>query len=155
MGHWVTSGSSAWCSGRLLGLRRTAVYAMIDYPLLSDMMVHHMDMVRYVTGHDFAWVRADAFQPKWSWFNGHAGVTITGEMTNGAVFTQSEPGAATAGTRHGMATGTSRGRRGYNRGIRTSSNCICRPTARAGIRSARMSRWLQVMNRAGVDFARV
>jgi predicted dehydrogenase len=65
-----------------------AYYRLIDHPLLSDMMVHHLDMVRYVTGLDFAWLRASAFQPKWSWFKGHAGVTFTGEMTNGASFTE-------------------------------------------------------------------
>ncbi|HYF52249.1 MAG TPA: Gfo/Idh/MocA family oxidoreductase [Planctomycetota bacterium] len=73
-----------WKTGRFA---RESYYAQIDFPLLSDMMVHHMDMVRYVTGLDFAWLRASSFQPKWSWFKGDAGVTFTGEMTNGASFT--------------------------------------------------------------------
>jgi predicted dehydrogenase len=62
-------------------------YAQIDHPLLTDMMVHHIDMVRYVTGLDISSLRATAFQPRWSWFKGHAGVTLTAEMTNGAHFT--------------------------------------------------------------------
>jgi len=62
-------------------------YRRIEHPLLTDMMVHHVDMVRSVTGLDFDWLRATAFQPTWSWFDGAAGVTLTGEMTNGALFT--------------------------------------------------------------------
>jgi predicted dehydrogenase len=73
-----------WKTGRF---SRDSFYTQIEHPLLTDMLVHHVDMVRYVTGLDFAWLRAHAFQPAWSWFQGDAGVTLTGEMSNGALFT--------------------------------------------------------------------
>jgi predicted dehydrogenase len=73
-----------WKTGRF---SKDSFYTRIEHPLLTDMMVHHMDMVRYVTGLNFAWLSASSFQPKWSWFEGDAGVTFTGKMTNGALFT--------------------------------------------------------------------
>jgi predicted dehydrogenase len=73
-----------WKTGRFSA---NSYYTHIDHPLLSDMMIHHLDMVRYVTGLDFGWLQATGFQPQWSWFKGDAGVALTGEMSNGAHFT--------------------------------------------------------------------
>ena len=46
----------------------------MDFPLLVDMAIHHMDLIRYVTGRNIVKVTTLSFQPDWSWYAHHAGL---------------------------------------------------------------------------------
>jgi len=57
------------------------------YPLVKDMAIHHVDLMRYLTGLDPLAVSAVSWKPTWSWFNGDPSVSAVFEMTGGAVVT--------------------------------------------------------------------
>jgi predicted dehydrogenase len=58
---------------------------LMEYPLLLDMGIHHVDLLRYVTGADVVSLYARSFLPKWSWYHHGDGLAMTFELSNGAV----------------------------------------------------------------------
>jgi len=58
---------------------------LMQYPLLLDMGIHHVDLLRYVTGADVVSVYARSFLPSWSWYKHDPGLSMTFEMSNGAI----------------------------------------------------------------------
>jgi len=40
----------------------------MEHPLVSDMSIHHFDLMRAVTGREPVSVRAQTWRPEWSWF---------------------------------------------------------------------------------------
>jgi len=60
---------------------------LMQYPLLLDMGIHHVDLLRYVTGTDVVSVFARTFHPSWSWYQHDDGLAMTFELANGAVGT--------------------------------------------------------------------
>ena len=54
-------------------IRRSTVEAWRErmaHPFLLDFAIHHLDLIRYVTGEDVREVSAVSFRPAWSWFAG-------------------------------------------------------------------------------------
>lgn len=45
-------------------------YNWIDYPLISDMSIHHFDLMRYLLNADPVSIYAISHNPSWSWFKG-------------------------------------------------------------------------------------
>lgn len=58
----------------------------MDYPVLEDMICHHLDAVRYITGEEAVSVFCESWNPKWSRFSGKASTNLFAEMSNGARF---------------------------------------------------------------------
>ena len=58
---------------------------LMDYPLLIDMGIHHVDLLRYLTGADVVSVYARSFRPVWSWYIHEPGLAMTFELSNGAI----------------------------------------------------------------------
>jgi len=58
---------------------------LMQYPLLLDMSIHHVDLLRFVTGVEVVSVYARSFHPAWSWYQHDSGLTMTFELSNGAV----------------------------------------------------------------------
>ncbi len=48
----------------------------MPYPLLIDMAIHHLDLIRAVTGRDITHVTAHTFRPQWSWYDHHPGLKM-------------------------------------------------------------------------------
>ncbi len=61
----------------------------MEFPLLVDMAIHHMDLIRYVTGRDVVKVTAQTFNPNWSWYQHHAGLKMLLELEGGLPFSYS------------------------------------------------------------------
>lgn len=61
----------------------------MPYVLLVDMAVHHIDLIRYVTGRNIEKITAVTFNPPWSWYKHHAGLKMVMELTGGATFSYS------------------------------------------------------------------
>jgi predicted dehydrogenase len=61
----------------------------MEFPLLIDMSIHHLDLIRAVTGRDIAAVTAMTFNPRWSWFKHHAGLKMLLELDDGLMFSYS------------------------------------------------------------------
>jgi predicted dehydrogenase len=59
------------------------------FPLLVDMAIHHMDLIRAVTGRNIARVTAQTFNPPWSWYEHHAGLKMLLELEGGLPFSYS------------------------------------------------------------------
>ena len=59
------------------------------YPLLIDMAIHHLDLIRCVTGQNIVKVTAQSFRPAWSWFQHDPGLKMLLELENGAAFSYS------------------------------------------------------------------
>lgn len=60
---------------------------LMEYPLLIDMGIHHVDLLRFLTGTDVVSVYARSFRPKWSWYQHEPGLAMTFELSNGAAGT--------------------------------------------------------------------
>lgn len=41
----------------------------LEFPLLMDVSIHHLDMLRYLTGAEVINISAHAWTPVWSWYN--------------------------------------------------------------------------------------
>jgi len=54
------------------------------YPVLVDMAIHHVDLIRFVTGLDAVSVRGEAWNPPWSNYRGDCSSSLVFEMENGA-----------------------------------------------------------------------
>jgi predicted dehydrogenase len=61
----------------------------MEYPLLLDMAIHHLDLVRFVTGRDVEKVLAWSFRPEWSWFRHDPGLKLLLELEGGLPFSYS------------------------------------------------------------------
>lgn len=54
------------------------------YPVLQDMAIHHVDLIRAVTGLDAVRARGEAWNPPWSHYDGDCSSSVVFEMNNGA-----------------------------------------------------------------------
>lgn len=59
-----------------------SVYEMTE-PLLSEGSIHHMDMIRYLSGSDCKSMQGISWNPKWSTFTGNSNTLNLMEMQNG------------------------------------------------------------------------
>jgi len=59
------------------------------FPLLVDMSIHHLDLIRAVTGRNVTRVTAHTFNPPWSWYGHHAGLKMLLELEGGVPFSYS------------------------------------------------------------------
>ena len=55
----------------------------MDFPVLEDMICHHLDAFRYITGQEAVSVYTEAWNPGWSQFTGRASNTVLAVMTGG------------------------------------------------------------------------
>ncbi len=61
----------------------------MEFPLLLDMAIHHLDMIRAVTGRNIARITAQSFNPDWSWYQHDAGLKMLMELDDGTPFSYS------------------------------------------------------------------
>lgn len=61
----------------------------MEFPLLVDMSIHHIDLIRAVTGRNIVRVTATTFNPSWSWFKHDAALKMLLELEGGIVFSYS------------------------------------------------------------------
>ena len=54
----------------------------MDHPLLSDMGIHHFDLLRYITGLEPLSVRGESWNPPWSKNEGDTSVSLTFTLEN-------------------------------------------------------------------------
>jgi predicted dehydrogenase len=59
------------------------------FPLLVDMAIHHLDLIRAVTGRNIAKVTARTFNPSWSWYEHDPGLKMLLELDDGTPFSYS------------------------------------------------------------------
>ena len=59
------------------------------FPLLVDMAIHHLDLIRATTGRNIAKVTARTFKPAWSWYQHHPGLKMLLELDDGTPFSYS------------------------------------------------------------------
>lgn len=59
------------------------------FPLLVDMAIHHLDLIRFVTGQNIAQVMAQSFRPRWSSFEHEPGLKILMQLEDGRGFSYS------------------------------------------------------------------
>jgi predicted dehydrogenase len=52
-------------------------------PLLMDVAIHHLDLLRYFTSEEAEQVTGCTFNPPWSWYTGHASAHFQIQMTGG------------------------------------------------------------------------
>jgi predicted dehydrogenase len=61
----------------------------MQFPLLVDMAIHHLDLIRAVTGRNIARVTARTFKPSWSWYEHDSGLKMLLELDDGTPFSYS------------------------------------------------------------------
>ena len=61
----------------------------MEFPLLVDMAIHHIDLIRAVTGKNIRRVTAHTFNPAWSWYQHHAGLKMLLELDGETSFSYS------------------------------------------------------------------
>ncbi len=61
----------------------------MEYPLLVDMSIHHLDLIRFITGRNIVKVTAQTFRPEWSWYQHHPGLKMLMELDGGMPFSYS------------------------------------------------------------------
>jgi predicted dehydrogenase len=61
----------------------------MDFPLLVDMSIHHIDLIRAVTGKNIRRVTARTFNPTWSWYKHHAGLKMLFDLNDNVPFSYS------------------------------------------------------------------
>jgi len=61
----------------------------MDFPLLVDMAIHHVDLIRCVTGRNIVKVTALSFKPSWSWYAHDPGLKMLLELDDGTAFSYS------------------------------------------------------------------
>lgn len=69
-------------------------YTTMPYPLLTDMGIHHFDLLRYVLGREPVRVEARSWNPPWGWHAGDAGHTAIVEFEGGLIGTHHALGAS-------------------------------------------------------------
>ena len=61
----------------------------MEFPLLLDMAIHHLDLIRAITGRNIARITAQSFNPAWSWYQHDAGLKMLMELDDGKPFSYS------------------------------------------------------------------
>jgi predicted dehydrogenase len=61
----------------------------MTFPLLVDMAIHHIDLIRAITGRNIAAVTASTFNPSWSWYDHDAALKMILELDGGVQFSYS------------------------------------------------------------------
>lgn len=61
----------------------------MPHVLLVDMAIHHLDLLRYLTGRDVVAVTAHTFRPTWSWYGHNPGLKMMLQLEGEACFTYS------------------------------------------------------------------
>ncbi|HEV2294403.1 MAG TPA: Gfo/Idh/MocA family oxidoreductase [Tepidisphaeraceae bacterium] len=61
----------------------------MQFPLLVDMAIHHVDLIRAVTGRNVQRVMAMAFRPAWSWYRHEPGLKMLLELDGDIPFSYS------------------------------------------------------------------
>src|SRR5207247_5394647 len=61
----------------------------MQFPLLVDMAIHHLDLIRATTGRNIAKVTARTFKPSWSWYRHDPGLKMLLELDDGTPFSYS------------------------------------------------------------------
>jgi predicted dehydrogenase len=61
----------------------------MEFPLLVDMAIHHLDLIRAVTGKKIAKVTAHTFRPGWSWYQHQPGLKMLLELEDATPFSYS------------------------------------------------------------------
>jgi predicted dehydrogenase len=61
----------------------------MEFPLLVDMAIHHLDLIRAVTQKNIARVTAMSFRPAWSWYQHDPGLKMLLELDDGTSFSYS------------------------------------------------------------------
>ena len=61
----------------------------MEFPLLVDMAIHHIDLIRAVTGKSIRRVTALTFRPIWSWYQHHPGLKMLLELDDEFPFSYS------------------------------------------------------------------
>jgi len=61
----------------------------MQYVLLVDMAIHHLDLIRFISGRNIVKVFAQTFRPAWSWYGHHSGVKLLMELDGGLPFSYS------------------------------------------------------------------
>ena len=56
----------------------------MDFPVLEDMISHHLDAIRYITGEEPVSVYVEGWNPPWSQFTGRASNHVLATMTGGS-----------------------------------------------------------------------
>jgi predicted dehydrogenase len=73
-----------YIAAEFTGFRQT-----MQFPLLIDMAIHHMDLIRATTGRNIAKVTVQTFRPGWSWYDHHPGLKMLLELDDGTAFSYS------------------------------------------------------------------
>lgn len=60
-------------------------YTTMPFPLLTDMGIHHFDLLRYVTDREPVRVTTQSWNPTWGWHAGDAGHSAVIEFTGGLI----------------------------------------------------------------------
>src|SRR5687768_18477205 len=61
----------------------------MEFPLLVDMAIHHLDLIRCITGRNVVCVTAQTFRPAWSWYRHDPGLKMLLELDGGIPFSYS------------------------------------------------------------------
>jgi predicted dehydrogenase len=61
----------------------------MEFPLLVDMAIHHLDLIRYVTGRNIVKVTTLSIKPSWSWYEHDPGLKMLLELDDGTAFSYS------------------------------------------------------------------
>ena len=61
----------------------------MQFPLLVDMAIHHLDLIRATTGKNIAEVTAMSFRPSWSWYQHEPGLKMLLRLDDGTPFSYS------------------------------------------------------------------
>jgi len=61
----------------------------MEFPLLLDMTIHHLDLIRCVTGRNIETVTAFSSRPEWSWYQHDSALKLLLELEGGIPFSYS------------------------------------------------------------------
>jgi predicted dehydrogenase len=61
----------------------------MQFPLLVDMAIHHLDLIRAMSGRNIARVTTQTFKPAWSWYQHDPGLKMLMELDDGTPFSYS------------------------------------------------------------------
>ena len=61
----------------------------MEFPLLVDMAIHHLDLIRHVTGRNIVKVTTLSIRPGWSWYEDDSGLKMLLELEDGTAFSYS------------------------------------------------------------------
>ena len=62
---------------------KTNYHKHLEHPMLLDVGIHHLDMLRYFTETEAKSVYADFHTPSWSWYEGYSNAALFITMMNG------------------------------------------------------------------------